>query len=723
MGAYFALEHHKAQRRAKIRDYLSLFFSAFLQAYFLSHALFLIVAGHGVNFDALNKIGTRHYAIIILSVLLLTALILLAQYKKLRIVNRLTFHAWLFYGGVLAALTPQASVILGIILVTIAAAFYTRRDEIVYLPFYIYLIVMFTASLLQNGNKLPAYFTGLPNFPIMFQETITSLWLFLPIIIMILAWREIDRPERKLTSLYDKIPLPVFYALIVACLMIHVVWAGWFLISRLRTFASSTYDMGIFTQMYHYMSRTGLPLTTLERDTLLSHFKVHISPILYVLLPFFKLFPNAYMVQCSQVVLTASGLIPAYLLAKQYGLSKRARLAWTSLYLLLPGMIFSSFYDFHENVFLSPVLLYLLYFISRGNLAGTAVFSLLTLMVKEDAFLYLAAVALFLLFGSKDKRTTTFEQGKSVAIALMMLGFGAVWFGAALTYLSNHGTGAMTTRFGNLISSPNAGLISVIPTILLNLTLFVETLFVKSKMGYILIVMTSLGFIPLLNRKFHRLFLWIPFVVINLMSYYEYQYRIDFQYNYGSHALLFALALLTYADCVVQARSSNQTVVRRDAQHSNKPSPAIRRVVLNISKHRAHRAALKRMAISCLVLLAFVASLTQTVMMLKTRTKRVNLVVQNIAPPYSETIKLLDTIPRDSIVVADGLVTVHLADIAELYDATYYNWDKDRPLPDYLVLRRAAIYNYQHFDAMLQSGFREVENMSSDWLLVMRRDG
>jgi len=720
MSTDFALEQHKEKRCESYRHFLSSLLSAFVQAFLLSHALFLIVAGHDINFDPLKKLSTRHYAFIVPAVILLTTLIMFARHKKLRIANRLTYHAWLFYGCVLAALTTQASVVLGIILVSIATAFYTRRNEIAYLPFYVYFIVMFTALLLRNGNGLPAFFIGLPNFPIINKETITSLLIFLPIMIMMLGWRELNRPEKTLKSSYDKIPLPAYRILLAACLLIHVIWAGWFLISRIRTFAASTYDMGIFTQMYHYMSRTGLPLTTLERDTLLSHFKIHISPILYALLPIFKVFPSAITIQCSQTVLTASGFIPVYLLAKHYGLDKRTRLVWTSLYLLLPGMIFSSFYDFHENVFLAPVLLFLLYFIAKGSIAGTAVFTLLTLMIKEDAFLYVAAVALFLLFGAKDKKMTTFKQEKAVPLAMIMLGFGAVWFGTALGYLTNHGMGPMTSRFNNLISSPNVGLLSVIPTVFLNFTLFVETLFVKSKMGYILTVLTSLGFFPLLNRKFHRLFLWIPFIVINLMSNYEYQYRIDFQYNYGSHALLFALAILTYAD-YVEAFSSKRSVARQGAQHLNKP-PAIRRVVINVSTSRRRRTKFKRTVISSLLLLAFIASLTQTTMMLKARTKRVKLVAQNVAPPFAETVELLDRIPRDSIVVADGLVTVHLADIEELYDAMYYNWEKERPIPDYVVLRRAAIYNYQHFDMMMLSGFREVEDMSSDWLLVMRRD-
>ncbi len=702
--------------------YISRVFSAFVQAFFLSHALFLLIAGYEINFDITKKITSSHYVIVTASVLLLTALILFARHKKLGIADHLTYHAWLVYGVVLATMTQQASVVLGIFLVTVAAAFYARRHEIRYLPIYIYLIVMFTASILRGGNELPPYFRGLPGFPIAFDETIASLLIFLPIMCIGLAWRTLDDSAKKLSVLGEKIPTLFCRILLIACLIFHVAGSGQYLLLRLRTFSSSTYDMGIFTQMYHYMSRTGLPWTTLERDTLLSHFKVHVSPILYLFLPIFKLFPSARTIQLAQVVLTASGVIPAYLLAKLYGLGKRARLLWSSLYLVLPAMIFSSFYDFHENVFLTPIILFLIFFIAKGSLAGTAIFTLLTLMVKEDAFLYVAAIALYLLFGAKDRQATAFERKKATLVAISMMVIGVAWFTSALTYLTRHGMGAMTSRFNNLISIPKLGLLSVIPTFFFNLTLYVETLFVKSKMGYILIALTSFGFIPLLNKRFHRLFLWVPFIVINLMSNYEYQYHIDFQYNYGSHALLFILALLTYAD-YAKALSGAYKKNRHDAACSRSfdDSSCGRNRIKRMFPSYRTRVSIKRAALSSLLLLAFVASSTQTHLMLKKRMHGISLISRHFAPPHIETLALLDQIPRDAIVVADGFVTVPLADIEQLYDANYYDWTKNRPLPDYIVLRRGAIDHYEHYDTISLLGYKEETEMSSDWLLVMKR--
>ena len=52
-------------------------------------------------------------------------------------------------------------------------------------------------------------------------------------------------------------------------------------VCRVRSFSVPTFDFGIFSQMFHSMKTTGLPITTVERDGALSHFAVHVSPIYY----------------------------------------------------------------------------------------------------------------------------------------------------------------------------------------------------------------------------------------------------------------------------------------------------------------------------------------------------------------------------------------------------------------------------------------------------------
>lgn len=48
-------------------------------------------------------------------------------------------------------------------------------------------------------------------------------------------------------------------------------------------------------------------MTTCERDRVLSHFAVHVSPIYYLFLPFYALFPLPVTLEVLQALLLASG--------------------------------------------------------------------------------------------------------------------------------------------------------------------------------------------------------------------------------------------------------------------------------------------------------------------------------------------------------------------------------------------------------------------------------
>ena len=88
------------------------------------------------------------------------------------------------------------------------------------------------------------------------------------------------------------------YAATTAALAVgYFLYVSIWTVARVETFSTPSYDFGIFSQMFHYMKTSGQPLTTLERDGLLSHFAVHVSPIYYLLLPVYCLFPKPETLQ------------------------------------------------------------------------------------------------------------------------------------------------------------------------------------------------------------------------------------------------------------------------------------------------------------------------------------------------------------------------------------------------------------------------------------------
>ena len=138
-------------------------------------------------------------------------------------------------------------------------------------------------------------------------------------------------------------------------------------VCRVYSFSTPTFDFSIFAQMFYSMKTEGLPITTVERDGALSHFAVHVSPIYYLLLPFYWLAPTPATLQVLQAAVLATAVIPLWKLGKQHGLTPPLRTMLCFLLLLYPAYAGGASYDIHENAFLTPLILWLFYGIDRKN--------------------------------------------------------------------------------------------------------------------------------------------------------------------------------------------------------------------------------------------------------------------------------------------------------------------------------------------------------------------
>ncbi len=304
-------------------------------------------------------------------------------------------------------------------------------------------------------------------------------------------------------------------------------------VCRYLSHVTSTYDFGIFAQMFYSMKTRLTPVTTCERDMALSHFAIHLSPAYYLLLPFYWIAPSPITLQVLQAALLASGILPLYKLCRLKGCSPAVTLCLGAAYCLSPALMGGCFYDIHENFMLAPLLLWLLWALSaqkRPWLVG--LIALATLLVKEDAAVYVACVGLYWLL---DKRQV--KRGAA------LLAGSVAYFAFALLILKAQGHGVMTNRYDNFISNDSLGLLSVFHTLLVDPAYLISQVFTQEKLIFTLSMLVPLAFAPAMLRRPGQLALWIPFVLVNLMSNYPYQHSIYFQYVFGSMALLLYLAM------------------------------------------------------------------------------------------------------------------------------------------------------------------------------------
>ena len=331
-------------------------------------------------------------------------------------------------------------------------------------------------------------------------------------------------------------PRSVMLGLISAVGAVMLAYLLTMTLCRLFSYSSPCFDFGIFAQMFHNMRESGLPITTCERDKVLSHFAVHVSPIYYIYLPFYALFPAPATLLVMQAIFLFSGAVPLVLLARKFSLSRPVTVLISALYFAYPPMISGCFYDLHENKLLLPLLLWLFYFLESKRYPLVYLFAVLVLFVKEDAPIYVAFVALFWLAARPRKR-----HGVILLILSVLYFVGAVW------YLETYGDGAMFGRFDNLTGRDGTP-VDLIRTALLNPSLILREMLHEEKLAFLFYMLLPLGAIPLITRHFSRMILLLPMVLINLMPDYFYQHNIGYQYTYGVAAMLFFLLLLNLGD-------------------------------------------------------------------------------------------------------------------------------------------------------------------------------
>ncbi len=343
----------------------------------------------------------------------------------------------------------------------------------------------------------------------------------------------------------DRLKLPsvikkCYIGIIVSAMVIMTVFTIGTTVARYYGLYAPSFDFGIFAQMFQNMKDTFSPVTTVERNYLLSHFAVHFSPAYYLLLPFYMLFPHPVTLQVLQGLLIASGVIPLFLISRKYNFSKMKCAVISVIYAFYPAFIGGCSYDMHENCMLLPFLLWLFWAIEREKTIPAIIFSILTLTVKEDAAVYVAVIGLYLMLSDRSKK---------LRILGAFIASGAViYFVMVCAYLEANGLGIMTWRYNDYIPSADAGLIGVIISVITNPAYLAVNLFSGEKAAFIVQMIATLGFIPLVTKKFHRYILLIPFVLINLMPDYQYQHSIYFQYIFGTGAIMMWLFVMNLSE-------------------------------------------------------------------------------------------------------------------------------------------------------------------------------
>ncbi len=181
-------------------------------------------------------------------------------------------------------------------------------------------------------------------------------------------------------------------------------------------------DLGLFTQSIATVFH-GFTNTT-ENG---SHFTFHFSPILYLCAPLLLATRSPLALIAIQAVACALVAPPLYLLARRR-LPAGIALAVASVALLYPPLAGVAFGDFHENAFAPAATLWLLWAVDARRWPLAAFFLAVTLSIKEDQAVLLAAAAAYGLvyFARRGERPGVVFSGAALVVSLAVF---ALFFG------------------------------------------------------------------------------------------------------------------------------------------------------------------------------------------------------------------------------------------------------------------------------------------------------
>lgn len=367
------------------------------------------------------------------------------------------------------------------------------------------------------------------------------------VLFAIYGWKHTSRSTRR-----SKAEYPSHRRVTAALSLLFFLFVSLWTAGKVYTFSSPTYDFGIFSQMFYNMKESGLPMTTVERDGLLSHFYVHVSPIYYLMLPFYCLFPYPVTLQVLQAAVMTSAVLPLWRIGTRHGLSGAQKMLVCTLLLLYPAFSGGASYDIHENCFLAPLILWLLWGIDEKRVGVAAMAAALTLLVKEDAAVYVAVIALWLIVKTVLRWNAKVRGDLFMGIGLLSVSL--LYFFFVTKFLSGIGDGVMSWRYSNFLYGGSTSLLTVVKAVLLHPMKALYECMDREKTAFLLQTLLPFLGLPLLTRRYERYILLIPYVLVNLMPDYVYQHSIFFQYTFGSSACLFYLVVLNLSDLKIDGK-------------------------------------------------------------------------------------------------------------------------------------------------------------------------
>jgi len=265
-------------------------------------------------------------------------------------------------------------------------------------------------------------------------------------------------------------------------------------------------------------------------------------PGLLFAVPFYALWPSAYMLDILQSALLALGAVPVYLIARDRFGSERAGLAWSALYLLYPTLQFVNMTPpWQPRTLAILCLLWAFRFFEQKRLWPFLLMLLIAITTRTDVSLVVIAFGMLAALYRRNWRWW---------LPAVVLGFGWFYVSTSIITPSFYHEGYKPTE-GKVEFDPEQGQqaeawpgksaqlgyyahlgkdpVDIVKNIVTHPVETFNLMFTAEKLWYLFLMFGTLLFLPLFAPDV--LLLCAPIFLINLLSTRVYQYTIEEQYQ------------------------------------------------------------------------------------------------------------------------------------------------------------------------------------------------
>jgi uncharacterized membrane protein len=173
----------------------------------------------------------------------------------------------------------------------------------------------------------------------------------------------------------------------VACGCLFFAVSSWVSYARWANFDYRTFDLAYYVQALWQLVHGRFELS-IEGVPLLGN---HVEPIVFLIVPFFVLFPHPMtFVLIQNAALAAMGLV-GFNIARRIGLNRASALLLAMALLVTPATGYVALHEFHPEALTAPCLLLMVYARLRGSLRMHWAGAIALLACKENMALLLAA--------------------------------------------------------------------------------------------------------------------------------------------------------------------------------------------------------------------------------------------------------------------------------------------------------------------------------------------